>query len=163
MARVLIVGCGCRGRGLAVELGERGHAVRGTTRDVSAAGEIAAAGAEPVVADPDRLATLLPHIDGVSVVCWLMGSAAGDPAKLAALHGPRLHSLLETLVDTHVRGFVYEGAGSVRPELLERGAVAVRRTGATYRMPVAVVDAQPEPRERWVAEAAAAVERVLGL
>ena len=32
MARVLIVGCGCRGQALAAALLEDGHAVRGTTR-----------------------------------------------------------------------------------------------------------------------------------
>ena len=33
VARVLIVGCGCRGQALARELRAAGHAVRGTTRD----------------------------------------------------------------------------------------------------------------------------------
>ena len=33
MARVLIVGCGGRGRALARELVAAGHTVRGTTRD----------------------------------------------------------------------------------------------------------------------------------
>ena len=149
MARVLVVGCGCRGRELAAELIARGHAVRGTSRDESRLAEIAAAGAEPVVADPNRLATLTPHLDGVSVLCWLMGSAEGEGVE--ALHGELLTALLETLVDTHVRGVVYEASGSVAPELLARGATLVARAGETWHMPVEVVEQ----------DLAAAVERVL--
>ena len=58
MARVLIVGCGCRGRALAEDLRAAGHAVRGTTRDPARAAAIAAAGAEPYVGDPDRIGSL---------------------------------------------------------------------------------------------------------
>jgi putative NADH-flavin reductase len=153
VARVLLVGCGCRGRDLAVELRTRGHAVRGTTRNESRLPEIWAAGADGVVANPDRLATLVPHLDGVSVLCWLMGSATGD--AVAELHGARLEALLETLVDTHVRGVVYEGVGSVEPRLLEQGAALVARAADTWRMPVEVVEAHGTPA------IAAAVERVL--
>ena len=65
MARVLIVGCGCRGRALAAALVDEGHAVRGTTRARGVGSPaIEAAGAEAVLADPDRLATLLPHLPG---------------------------------------------------------------------------------------------------
>ncbi len=120
MARVLIVGCGCRGRALAAELGE--HAVRGTTRSAERVPELEAAGIEGVAADPDRLATLVPALGGVTVVCWLMGSAEGSPD----VHGDRLKTLMEHLVDTPVRGLVYEAAGSVDLALLDRGAQIVR-------------------------------------
>lgn len=153
MARVLLVGCGCRGRELAAELRSRGHAVRGTTRKGSQLPEILAADADAVLADPGRLATLTPHLDGVSVLCWLMGSAQGD--GVAALHGERLATLLETLVDTHVRGVVYEATGSVDPALLEQGAALVRRASDTWRMPAEVVSSGG------TSELAAAVERVL--
>jgi hypothetical protein len=112
--------------------------VRGTTRSQSQLPEILAADADAVIADPNRLATLTPHLDGVTVLCWLMGSAAGDGVE--ALHSERLEALLETLVDTHVRGVVYEAAGSVDPALLERGAALVRRASETWRMPAEVVD-----------------------
>ena len=103
MARVLIVPCGARGRALARELRAAGHAVRGTTRGAHTA-EIAAAGAEPYVGDPDRIATLMDALHGVTIVCWLIGTIPdGD------LHAGRLRMLLEKLVDTGVRGFVYEG------------------------------------------------------
>ena len=124
MARVLIVGCGCRGRELAAALAADGHAVRGTSRTEEGRAAIEAAGAEGVIADPDRLATVMGHIEGVSLVCWHL-AAVDEPA----LHGPRLESMLEALVDTHVRGFLYEGGP---------GADIVRRAGEHFHMPVEV-------------------------
>jgi uncharacterized protein YbjT (DUF2867 family) len=158
VARVLIVGCGCRGGALARELVREGHAVRGTTRDSARLAEVEASGAEAVVADPDRLATVMPQLAGVSVVCWLMGSAGGGGADL---HGPRLRTLLERLVDTPVRGFVYEAEGSVDPALLSAGAAAVREAAGRWRIPAEVVEADPSERDTWVAAMAAAVGRLL--
>jgi nucleoside-diphosphate-sugar epimerase len=154
MARVLIVGCGCRGQALARALGEAGHAVRGTTRSAARHADIEAAGAQAVTADPDRLATLMPAIEGVSVVCWLMGKA-GDGS--AALHAERLESMLEHIVDTPVRGFVYETGGAER----RAGVAAAQRIATTYSMPVEVVDADPSDHEEWTAATVAAVQRVL--
>jgi prephenate dehydrogenase len=158
MARVLIVGCGCRGRSLAAALSADGHAVRGTTRGAALA-EIEAAGAEAVVADPDRLGTVMVQLAGVTVVCWLMGSAGG--ATAADLHGPRLETLLERLVDTPVRGIVYEAAGTVEPELLGRGAAAVREAAIRWRMGAEVVEADPSDHAAWLADVKAAVDRLL--
>jgi threonine dehydrogenase-like Zn-dependent dehydrogenase len=152
MARVLIVGCGCRGQSLARKLAGEGHAVRGTTRDPGRLEAIEAAGAEGVVADPDRLATLMPAIEGVSVVCWLMGTAGADP-----LHGPRLESMLEHIVDTPVRGLVYETGGVERAE----GVAAAERVSATYRMPVEVVREDPGDLDAWAPAIATAVMQVL--
>ena len=101
MARVLIVGCGCRGRELARALRGVGHAVRGTTRDPANAPAIAEAGAEPYVGDPDRIGTLMDALHGVTVVVWLAGG-------LEIPEG-RLRMLWEKLVDTGVRGVVHEG------------------------------------------------------
>lgn len=162
MARILIVGCGCRGRGLAAALREGGHLVRGTTRDPSSLEAIRAAAGEAALADPDRLGTVLPQLAGVSVVCWLMGSAVGAPESVAALHGPRLQSLLSKLVDTPVRGIVYEAAGSVSPTLLAEGGVAARAASATYRMPVRVVEQPPDSGSGWRAAMLSAVEEILG-
>jgi uncharacterized protein YbjT (DUF2867 family) len=152
MARVLIVGCGCRGQALARALGDAGHAVRGTTRSPARHADIEAAGAEAVTADPDRLVTLMPAIEGVSVVCWLMGTAADD-----ALHNERLESMLEHIVDTPVRGLVYETGGVERPD----GLAAAERVSRTYSMPVEIMDADPSHHEEWTQATAAAVERVL--
>jgi uncharacterized protein YbjT (DUF2867 family) len=159
MARVLIVGCGCRGRALGRELSAAGHAVRGTTRKPERLPEIDAAGAEAVVADPDRLGTLMRQLHGVSVVCWLMGTA--DGAAAAHLHGPRLRTLLERLVDTPVRGVVYEAAGSVEPALLARGAAAVCEASATWSIPAEVVEAEPGEAHAWLAAMTSAVDRLL--
>jgi nucleoside-diphosphate-sugar epimerase len=159
VARILIVGCGCRGRALAGELLAAGHAVRGTTRDAGRLEAIEATGAEGVVADPDRLGTLMGQFAGVSVICWLMGSAAGD--GVAELHGPRLRTMLERLVDTPVRGVVYEAAGSVDADVLAGGAAAVREAAATWRMPAQLVEADPADHAGWLRAMTAAVAAVL--
>ena len=162
MARVLVVGCGCRGRGLAGELVARGHAVRGSTRHGAGRERIEGAGAEAVVADPGRLATLMPQLEGVSLLCWLMGTAAGAPESAAALHGPLLRSMLEAIVDTPVRAVVYEAAGTVEPGVLEQGAAIARRAADIWRMPVEIVEQEPGAHELWLRDAVAAVERGLG-
>jgi nucleoside-diphosphate-sugar epimerase len=162
MARILIVGCGCRGRELAAALVRDGHAVRGTTRDPARLEAIEATGAQGAVADPDRLATLLPQLEGVACVCWLMGTAVAEPEVVAAIQGPRLRTLLERLVDTPVRGFVYEGAGTVRRHRLEEGAAVVREAAERWRIPVQVVDDDPAGHDRWRESMSAAVERLVG-
>jgi uncharacterized protein YbjT (DUF2867 family) len=160
LARALIVGCGCRGRTLGRHLLDAGWQVRGTTRDPRNSDEIGAAGVEPVVADPDRVGTVLDHVGDVTLVFWLFASAEGEPDDLAALHGPRLERLLEELVDTPVRGVVYESAGSVSDELLEGGAAIVRDAAERWRIPAELVDADPDDRERWLGEMLAAAGRL---
>jgi uncharacterized protein YbjT (DUF2867 family) len=142
VARVLIVGCGCRGQALARELRAAGHAVRGTTRDPARTEAIAAAGAEPYVGDPDRIATLMDALTGVTILVWLLGGAT-DPE----LHGGRLRMMLEKLVDTPVRGVVYEGT----PE----GAALARASAHTWSIPLEVLSGGHD--------ALAAVNRLLGL
>jgi hypothetical protein len=151
----LIVGCGCRGSSLAAALGE--HAARGTTRSAVRLADLERAGIDGVVADPDRLATLVPALAGVTVVCWLMGSAQGSPE----LHGARLQTLMEYLVDTPVRGLVYEAGGTVDAALLEQGASVVRGAARTWHMPVEIVDADPGSHREWLVAMRAAVDRVL--
>ena len=152
MARVLIVGCGCRGQALARDLVAAGHAVRGTTRDREKLPSIEAAGAEGVVADPDRLVTMMPAIEGVSVVCWLMGTADAPE-----LHGPRLESMLEHIVDTPARGLVYETGGVERADAL----AGARKIAATYNMPLELVETPPGEHDAWRAAGVEAVTRVL--
>lgn len=161
MARVLIVGCGCRGRQLAQALIGDGLHVRGTSRTEQGRAAIAAAGAEGVVADPLRLGTLLAPLDGVSAVAWLLGSAQGPRREVAALNRERLASLVNLLVDTPVRGVVYEAAGSLPPAHLAEGAAALERAGETFQMPVRVLEAHPVDRQAWLSEARAAVLAVL--
>lgn len=138
MARALIVGCGCRGRELGGRLLAEGWQVRGTSRREEALAAIEAAGIEPALADPDDPATVLDLVGDVTVVYWLLGSAASDPETIEAIHGPRLERFLERLVETPVRRFVYEGSGGVEAAILERGASIVRAAGERWRIPVAV-------------------------
>jgi nucleoside-diphosphate-sugar epimerase len=159
VARVLIVGCGCRGRALARELIASGHVVRGTTREPMRLRGIEASGVQAVVADPDRLGTIMAQLAEVSVVCWLLGSV--DAGAAAELHGPRLRTLLERLVDTPVRGLVYEGAGQAAPDVLASGARAVREASRTWRLPVAVTETEPSDHPAWLAEMRAAVSSAL--
>jgi nucleoside-diphosphate-sugar epimerase len=141
VARVLIVGCGCRGRELARALKAAGHAVRGTTRDPANADAIASSGAEPYVGDPDRIATLMDALYGVTVLVWLLGNVP-DPD----LHGGRLRMMFEKLVDTPVRAVVYEGTPA--------GADLARVCSDTWSIPLEVVTP--------AGDAAAAVSRLLG-
>jgi hypothetical protein len=156
VARVLIVGCGCRGLALARVLSVD-HAVRGTTRSSERLPELQKAGIEGVVADPDRLATLLPPLSGVSVLCWLMGTAVASPE----LHGTRLQTLTEHLVDTPVRGLIYEAAGTVDRTLLDRGAQIVRNASQTWHIRGEVVTTDPTAHDEWLGAMKEAVDRAL--
>ena len=151
MARVLIVGCGCRGRALARELVAAGHAVRGTTRDEANLDAIAAAGAEPYLGDPDRIATLMEGLVGTTIVCWLLGTA-----QAPELHGPRLRMLFEKVVDTPVRGVLYEPAAGAG-----EGVRIAEDAHATWQIPLEVLDADPEDHPAWLGAATRAVERLL--
>jgi uncharacterized protein YbjT (DUF2867 family) len=132
VARALIVGCGCRGRELGGRLLAEGWAVRGTSRRTEGLGEIEAAGIEPAEADPDRPGTILELVGDVAVLVLLLGNCGGSEEELAAIHGPRLERLLEHLVETPIRGVVYEGT--------EEGAEVVRHASRTWRIPARVVE-----------------------
>ncbi len=138
MARALIVGCGCRGRALGDELLTEGWAVRGTSRREEGLAAIEAAGIEPALADPAQPGTLLDLVGDVTVIHWLLGSASGSAENLAAIHGPRLERLLERLVETPVRRFVYEAFGTIDAELLAGGAAIVEAAAQTWQIPVEI-------------------------
>ncbi len=161
MARCLIIGCGCRGLALAERLLARGHAVRGTTRDRARVAEIEAVGAEAFIGDPDRIATLAPALDHVGVACLLLGSAVGGAAQLEALHGTRLEMLMTQMLDTTVRGVVYERAGSVDRAVLDAGARRIREACERSLIPYVLLDADPLDHAVWCAAAAMAVNEVL--
>jgi uncharacterized protein YbjT (DUF2867 family) len=158
MARCLIVGCGCRGLALASALRDSGYAVRATTRDPRRLAAIADAGIETALADPDRLATLLPALDQVSVLVLPLGSAEGPSELVEALHGSRLAALLAKLIDTPVRGVVYEASGTVEESVLARGAAQVASACERSRIAYELVSV---PRAEWMHATVAAVARVL--
>ena len=132
MARALIVGCGCRGRELGAQLLAEGWAVRGTSRREEGLEPIEAAGIEAALADPDRPGTILDLVNDVAVLVLLLGGAEGSPEELEAIHGSRLERLMEHLVETPVRGVLYEGTAG--------GEEIVRAASSTWRIPVRVVD-----------------------
>jgi|SRR5579884_3042088 len=163
MARIVIVPGGCRGRALARELRADGHAVRATSRTEDRRAEIEATGAEFHLGDPDRIATLTYALDNATVLCWLLGSATGTREELAALHGTRLEMLLQRTIDTTVRGLVYEAAGTVDEELLERGADTVRRACERSEIPYRIVRADPGDVRGWLGATRLAVDALLAI
>lgn len=161
MARVVIVGCGCRGQALARSLRSDGHAVRGTTRTEERRAAIEAAGAECWIGTPDRIGTLTHALDGATILCWLLGSAQGTGEELAALHGTRLQMLLERSIDTTVRGVVYEAAGTVEAGVLAGGVAAVERAHETSEIPFALFEEDGSDHDAWLRAARAAVDGLL--
>jgi hypothetical protein len=135
VARLLIVGGGCRGRLLAAELVTDGHAVRIVSRSESRREPIESVGAQCVIADPDRLGTLRPALEAVTVACWLLATARGPREQVDALHGSRLERFVHQLIDTTVRGFVYEapslasGSAAVSSEKVVRGGEVLDAVG----------------------------------
>ena len=137
MARALIVACGCRGRELGAELLADGWAVRGTSRRAEGREAIEAAGIEPALADPDRPGTILELVNDVAVLVLLLGGAEGSDEELEAIHGPRLERLMEHLVETPVRGVLYEGT--------EPGEQIVRNAARTWRIPARILPTPHQP------------------
>jgi nucleoside-diphosphate-sugar epimerase len=131
VARALIVGCGCRGRELGERLLAEGWAVRGTSRREEGLAAIEAVGIEPAPADPERPGTILELVNDVAILVLLLGGASGSEEELAAIHGPRLERLMEHLVETPVRGVLYEGT--------EEGGEVVRAAARIWRIPVRTI------------------------
>lgn len=144
--RVLLVGGGCRGLALTRSLVADGHAVRVVTRSAARQAEIAEAGGEPWVGDPDRIGTLRYALANVTVLVWALRTV-----DVPELHGSRLEMMLERTVDTMVRGVVYEGAGN---EVVER--MCTRN-----EVPFAFLDADPAAVDAWVAQARRLIDSLL--
>jgi hypothetical protein len=162
MARILIVGGGCRGRQLASAMVASGHVVRVTTRTEAGRSAIEAAGAECWIGTPDRLATLRGALENVTILCWLLGSAAGPPQELIALHTLRVEFFLTQAIDTTVRGFVCEARGTgASQELLEQGAELARSVTERNAIPALFLKTEPNDVATWLREAAAGVDALL--
>lgn len=93
------------------------------------------------------------------MIFWLLGSAVENAE---AVNGPRLERMLEEIVDTPVRGFVYEAAGAAGESALAAGVDAVRKAGARWRIPVELIDADPGDHEAWRTAMLAAANRLIG-
>jgi len=156
MARALIVGCGCRGRKLGTALQGAGWVVRGTSRTQAGAETIEAAGIQAVLADPDRIATVLDAIEGVSLIYWLFGTV-----PVPELHGPRLERLLEEIVDTPVRALIYELNAELDPVSATAAFEALRSANERWRIPFEVVAAEYGSDE-WLEGMLAAARELVG-
>jgi hypothetical protein len=111
--------------------------------------------------DPDRLTTLSGALDQVTVVCWLLASATGPPAQLQALHTSRLRAFLGRMIDTPVRGFVYEAGGSaISDDSLAAGERIAGAVAERNALLVAVVRA-PADSDAWLAQARVAVDSLI--
>jgi uncharacterized protein YbjT (DUF2867 family) len=162
VARILIVGGGCRGRRLAEAMAAEGHAVRITTRSEQGRAAIEASGAACWIGTPDRLATLRAALEGVTILCWLLGSATGAPEQVRALHTTRLEFFAKQAIDTTVRGFLYEASEtSVRAAVLREGAEIVRAIAARNAIPLALLSADPGDVDEWLKQAHAAIDTLL--
>jgi hypothetical protein len=162
VARILIVGGGCRGRQLASQMTGEGHAVRITTRAQANRATIEASGAECWVGDPDRLATLRGALEHVTIACWLLAGATGEPTSVRALHSSRLRFFLGQVIDTTVRGFVYEAGGTtVTPDALAEGERIVLALGERNAIPTAFISADPRGVAGWLADARAVINPLL--
>jgi nucleoside-diphosphate-sugar epimerase len=147
VARILIVGGGCRGRQLAAALTRAGDVVRITTRSDARRADIEAAGAECWVGTPDRLETLRGALDRVAVLCWLMGSASGAEDELRALHTERLRFFITQAIDTTVRGVVYEAVSAGTPQaLLDDGRRIVEELAQRNAIPAVMLSADAPSR-----------------
>jgi uncharacterized protein YbjT (DUF2867 family) len=162
LARALIVGCGCRGQELGRGLLGLDWQVRGTSRREDGLAAIEAAGIEAVIADPENVATIIDQIEGVTLIFWLLGHAAGEPEAVAVIHGARLERLLEEIVDTPVRGLVYELAVGLAAEDAVRALELLRSAGERWRIPFEVVDAAPGDHRNWLEGMLAAAAELVG-
>ncbi len=136
--------------------------MRVSTRTEAGRAAIESAGAECWVGTPDRLATLRGALDGVTVLCWMLGTAQGARAELEALHTERLQFFLTQAIDTTVRGVVYEAVGTSTPAgVLAVGERIVRDMGARNAIPVAMLEEDPSDPEAWLDGARRAIESIL--
>ena len=161
--RVLLVGGGCRGLELTRALVADGHAVRAVTRTEAGRDAIEAAGAECWIGDPDVIGTLRYALENVTILVWALGTATGTADAVAALHGPRLEMMLSKVVDTTVRGIVYEAAGTIAQEAFASGVDVLDRVAGLNEVPYQVVASDPLDRQGWSVAARQAINRLIGL
>jgi hypothetical protein len=137
MARVLIVDGAGRAPAASAALADAGFAVRTVDADRMLPGDV------------------LAELENVAVVAWLFG--AGD-APHSIVNGEQLETVLLKVVDTGVRGFVFERAapGEINPH--------VEHARATWHIPIAEIDvADPTAGDDWLGAVVAAANESLGI
>lgn len=115
--------------------------------------DIEAVGAECVLGDPNRLGTLRGVLEGVTVVCWLLGTATGEPERLRELHHSRLPAFLGQAIDSTMRGFLYEAPAE--------SALLVEDLARRNAIPAAALTADPRDVDSWLRAARAALSAFL--
>jgi hypothetical protein len=157
--------------------------VRITTRSEVGRAAIEQTGAECWIGTPDRLATLRAALDGVTILCWLLGTATGTTEELDALYGDRLRFFLTQAIDTTVRGFIYEPPAVGERRRPGRGPVAggrvalgephalgehqgggediVRELTERNAIPVAFLSADPADLATWLSQARGVIASLL--
>lgn len=140
--------------------------MRMTTRTESGRAAIEATGAECWIGTPERLGTLRAALESVTIVCWLLGTAAGSDEEVRALHSSRLEFFLGQAIDTTVRGFVYEaagvaGGGAMSADVLAGGERIVRRVAERNEIPVGFLRADRGEPDLWLEDARAAIDALL--
>ena len=135
MARVLLTGTPERIAPVARRLVGDGYAVRCAV----AGGAPVCEGAETVDASPDLPGGIVMALQGVAVMAWLLGD---EPWCDPDLHGEKLETMLLRVVDTGVRGFVYERpvGFEAASALAASGESEVTNAHDTWHIPTAVVD-----------------------
>jgi len=136
--------------------------VRVTTRAEAGRAAIEAIGAECWIGTPERLGTLRAALESVTIVCWLLGGVTGEEDEVRALHSSRLEFFLGQVIDTTVRGFVYEAAGIVPGDLLAAGEQIVRTIAERSAIPTAFLRVDIADSDAWQTEARAALDVLLG-
>jgi hypothetical protein len=105
-------------------------------------------------------------LDGVAIACWMLAQAHGPPQEVGALHGSRLAAFARQVIDSTVRGFIYDGSGGALPaEMLADGERIVRSVSERNAIPARVLacgDAAGAADADWVTAARAVVESLLG-
>ena len=112
---------------------------------------------------PTRSARSPELLGDVTVVAWLFSGAATDPGRLESLNGERLGSLLAALVDTPVRGFIYEALPAGAGAAADPGRALVEDAESRWRIPTRIVAAERSQPDAWGAAVADAVGAVVGL
>lgn len=136
MARVLIVDRAGRGGAVSSALAGRGYAVR------------------EVEGEPLLPGHVVDALENVAVVCWLMGRGDGPGAPGPEVNGEQLETVLLKVVDTGVRGFVFE-----RPD--GQSNAHVEHARVTWHIPIEELDAGDG--DSWVMAVCDAVDAALGI
>ena len=70
--------------------------------------------------------------------------------------------MLSKVIDTTVRGVVYEAAGTIAPQAFATGIAELERMGRLNEIPHEVVNADPTDQGTWVVAVRRAIGQAIG-